>query len=299
MESIDLHLHSCFSDGSDTPEELVLNAKRAGIGLIALTDHNTLAGIGAFREACRRHGQAGIDGIELSCAWRGENAPNVLETADPPEIHVLGYFPPDSDFSSPRFAPLRRVIDEYRLTKIRHNEAIVQKMADAGIADGRLSVPDFNLFAGILSASGNYNRVHIARYLVHLGAARSIDDAMDRYIGKHCPYYVPRRTISVREGIAAVRACGGASVIAHTGEYHFDGSLLEAFFEACTGYGVDGFELLHPHNPPATAAAILSYAARFKARTGRSLLLTSGSDYHGKNKLNSPGMPWDLRYAWD
>ena len=69
MEKIDLHMHSSFSDGTDTPDQLVKKAKASGIGLIALTDHNTLAGIDAFREACHKYDQAGIDGIELSTGW--------------------------------------------------------------------------------------------------------------------------------------------------------------------------------------------------------------------------------------
>ena len=71
MEKIDLHMHSMFSDGTDTPEEIVLKAKKAGIGIISLTDHNTLAGIIPFREACQKYGQTGIDGTELTTKISG------------------------------------------------------------------------------------------------------------------------------------------------------------------------------------------------------------------------------------
>ena len=326
MEYIDLHLHSCFSDGTDTPDELVRKAAEAGIGLIALTDHNTLGGVEEFRQACGRYGQAGIPGVELSTGWEerrpasspytGSGALSDKGTAkkketedlspspdfpevEPPEIHVLGYFPPESDFSAAAFAPLRKVIEDYHLLKIRHNEAMVRRLEEAGIGDGSISVSGFHAFARALSSSGNYNRVHIAHYLVAAGAAATIDEAFQQYIGKECPYYVPRRSISVPEAIEAIHAGGGISVIAHVGEYHFEPEELEAFFRDCQAWGIDGFELLHPHNTPETAAQILRFADRFRRETGRVLLLTAGSDYHGRNKLNRQGFPWSPPYAWE
>lgn len=296
MEKIDLHMHSSFSDGTDTPDQLVKKAKASGIGLIALTDHNTLAGIDAFREACHKYDQAGIDGIELSTGWpEQDTAPGT----EPPEIHVLGYFPPSSDFSSPAFEPLRRVIREYKVTKIRHNEAIVKKMEDAGIGEGRVTVDGFYAYAHTISDSGNYNRVHIARYLVHLNVVSSISEAMEVYIGKKCPYYVPRKTITVAEAIDAIHAGSGAAVIAHIGEYHFSGTRLQTFFDYCLQNGVDGFELLHPHNTPEDAMQILALADRVLRTSGRTLLLTAGSDFHGAHKLNQQAVPWGIPYSWD
>ena len=296
MEKIDLHMHSCYSDGTDTPAQLVKTAKASGIGMIALTDHNTIAGIEAFREACRHYSQLGIDGIELSTGWP---EPDSVPGAEPPEIHVLGYFQPFSDFSSAAFEPLRRVICEYRVTKIRHNEAIVKKMAGARIGDGALSVDGFNAFVRTLSSSGNYNRVHIARYLQHLNVVSSIEEAMEIYIGKKCPYYVPRKTITVAEAVDAIHAGGGTAVIAHIGEYHFPEARLRSFFDYCLQNGVDGFELLHPHNRPEDAAQILAFARQVHSRTGRTLVLTAGSDFHGSNKLNRQASPWGIPYSWD
>ena len=361
MEYIDLHMHSCFSDGTDTPDELVRKASEAGVGLIALTDHNTLGGIEEFRQACSRYGQAGIPGVELSTGWEekrpappfvtdsgvssgrtsvtnpaafpaktsvidskassvstsvtdpgtlsDKNTEKKKETeglfpspdfpdVEPPEIHVLGYFPPESDFSAPAFAPLRKVIEDYHLLKIRHNEAMVRRIAAAGIG-GKISVEGFHAFARSLSDSGNYNRVHIARYLVAAGAAATIDQAFQKYIGKECPYYVPRRSISVPEAIEAIHAGGGTAVVAHVGEYHFDPEQLDTFFRNCQAWGIDGFELLHPHNTPETAEQILRFADRFLRETGRVLLLTAGSDYHGGNKLNCQAFPWAPPYAWE
>lgn len=311
MEYIDLHLHSCFSDGTESPDELVRKAKSAGIGMIALTDHNTLAGIDDFRAACRRYSQTGIDGVELSCAWPEKDPASLPPGTEPPEIHVLGYFPPDSDFSMPCFQPLHGIIRDYRLRKIRHNEAIVRKMQDAGITGRKdkdltetggvraVTVEGFRAFARSLSSSGNYNRVHIARYLEDLGVVSSIKEAMDHYIGKKCPYYVTRETITVREAIEAIHAAGGTAVIAHLGEYHLEGDRLEAFFAYCMEHGADGFELLHPHNTPRTAGSILAFARRVRRETGHVLLLTAGSDYHGANKENRQALPWLPPYAWD
>lgn len=342
MEHIDLHMHSLYSDGTDTPDELVRRAKEAGLGMIALTDHNTLDGIPDFREACARYHMAGIDGVELSTGWERNPAPDStgrepvpatgttgLEPVpgvnssenlsaevpvhsgnpispkpgfpekEPPEIHILGYFPKDFDLSAPSFKALRKVVEDYHLLKIRHNEDIVQRIADAAPGADRVSVDGFHAFARTQSDSGNYNRVHIARYLVQTGTASSVDDAFGRFIGKDCPYYVPKRNVTMQEAIAAIHAARGTAVVAHVGEYHFDRERLRAFFDDSMAWGIDGYELLHPHNTPETAQAILAFAERFRRTTGRDLLLTAGSDYHGRNKKNRQGLPWHPDYAWD
>lgn len=285
MEKIDLHMHSMFSDGTDSPEEIVIKAKAAGISLIALTDHNTLKGIKHFREACLKYHQAGIDGTELTTSF---NEPG----EKPVEIHVLGYLPPNIDLSSPSLSKLFDVIIEYVDSKKRHNELIIQKMIDAGVGNGALTLEGFRDFAKSISPSGNYNRVHISRYMIHLGIVKSINEAMDQYIGKNAPFYAVRETIPVHTAIEAIHAAGGTAVIAHLGEYHLKGEHLEHFFDYCIEHKIDGFELLHPHNTPETAQQILAFADRFRRETGKALLLTSGSDYHGKNKLNRPAMPW-------
>ena len=290
MEKIDLHMHSMFSDGTDTPEEIVLKTRKAGIGLIALTDHNTLAGIGPFREACLKYGQTGIDGIELTTRYPEPGLPEEELT----EVHVLGYLPQDSDLTGPDFNLLHQVIREYRDSKILHNESMVNKMASAPIGEGRMSVDGFRRFAHSLSPSGNYNRVHIARYMIHLGIVDSIDMAMDNYIGEKAPYYTVRKAIHAHTAIEAIHAAGGTAVIAHLGEYHLGGARLRGFFDYCIEHEIDGFELLHPHNTPKTVGRILDFAERFRRETGRVLLLTAGSDYHGKNKAVLPAMPWML-----
>ena len=198
MEYIDLHMHSLFSDGTDSPDELVRRAKEAGLSMIALTDHNTLDGIMDFRKACRRHGMTGIGGIELSTGWEDAVLPAAADGSqtagskpdfpdkEPPEIHILGYFPEDADLSAASFAPLRKVVEDYHLLKLRHNEAIVQRIADAAPGADLVSVAGFHVFARTQSDSGNYNRVHIARYLVQTGTASSVDDAFGRFITSPC-----------------------------------------------------------------------------------------------------------------
>ena len=311
MEYIDLHMHSLFSDGTDSPDELVRRAKEAGLSMIALTDHNTLDGIMDFRKACRRHGMTGIGGIELSTGWEDAVLPAAADGSqtagskpdfpdkEPPEIHILGYFPEDADLSAASFAPLRKVVEDYHLLKLRHNEAIVQRIAYAAPGADLVSVAGFHAFARTQSDSGNYNRVHIARYLVQTGTASSVDDAFGRFIGKDCPYYVPKRNVTMQEAIAAIHAARGTAVVAHVGEYHFDRERLRAFFDDSMAWGIDGYELLHPHNTPETAREILAFAERFRRTTGRVLLLTAGSDYHGRNKKNRQGLPWHPDYAWD
>lgn len=345
MERTDLHMHSSFSDGTDTPGQLVRKARDAGLRMIALTDHNTLDGIGAFRQACREvcqeafresfqeatrraseeasqdprrepfqeRGIIGIDGIELSTGWvelPADGDETVLQTApdfpdeEPQEIHLLGYFRPDSDLDAPEFDLLREVLADYRQLKIRHNRAILRRVIETGAGGGRLSIEGFLTFVRSLSDSGNYNRVHIARYLEKTGAAVSIDDAFDRFIGTKSPCYVPRRSVPMWQAVRAIHAARGTAVVAHLGEYRFTEEQYPAFFDYCLRSDVDGFELLHPHNSPETAQRILAFAEQFRqyhreAGSNRELLLTTGSDYHGANKLNRQGVPWGEEYSWN
>lgn len=277
MEKIDLHLHSNYSDGTFTPEEIVLEARRRKMSLIALTDHNLLSGIPDFRAACHKYGQNAQAGIELSTDHKGT------------EIHVLGWFDLEADTQGPGFAELQQHIVNYHTSKIRQNERMVQKMADAGYP---LSVDGFNRFARTINVAGNFNRVHIAKYMMHNGLVSSINEAMDKYIGKTCPYYVEREMIPVEEAIRLIHAAGGLAAIAHVGEYHYSGTAETDFLHFCLEHGADGFELLHPHNTPADARAILSVYREHQAKTGRSLILSAGSDFHGLNKPNEIGLPW-------
>lgn len=277
MEKIDLHLHSNYSDGTFTPEEIVLEARRRNMSLIALTDHNLLSGIPDFRAACHKYGQKAQAGIELSTDHHGT------------EIHVLGWFDLEADTEGSDFEELRQHIADYHTSKVRQNEQMVQKMSDAGYP---LSVDGFNRFARTINAAGNFNRVHIAKYMISLGLVSSINEAMDKYIGKTGPYYVKRDMIPVEEAIRLIHCAGGLAAIAHVGEYHYKGTAEMDFLHFCLARGADGFELLHPHNTTADSAAILRVYHEHLKESGQSLILSAGSDFHGRNKPNEIGLPW-------
>ena len=126
---IDLHIHSKYSDGTFTPEEIVKEAKKRNIEMIALTDHNTLAGIPDFRKACKKYNQKALAGIEISTSYKNK------------EVHLLGYFPLNDDLRNKKYSLLKKILKEYKGLKQKQNEAILQKIIDVGRYD--ISIPDF------------------------------------------------------------------------------------------------------------------------------------------------------------
>lgn len=273
---IDLHIHSKYSDGTFTPEEIVKEAKRRNIEMIALTDHNTLAGIPDFRKACKKYNQKALAGIEISTSYKNK------------EVHLLGYFPLNDDLRNKKYSLLKKILKEYKGLKQKQNEAILQKIIDVGRYD--ISIPDFYKYVKSISVDDNYNRVHIAKYMVYKGLVDSIDDAFD-YIGEGCDFYVEKETVTLGKAIKAIRAAGGISVIAHLGEYDFSSDEMTMFFNYCRNNSVHGFECFHPSHTKIDLDNIVDNTLYMidNSSTKYNFLLTAGSDFHGKNKKNILG----------
>lgn len=242
---LDLHLHTTCSDGLLAPAELVAAANAGGLDVVAVTDHDTAAGVAHAREASRAAGgPTVIAGAELTCSLDGA------------EVHLLGYgidpaHPAIAEFTA-RGAALRRE----RLA------AMVERLGSLGV---RLAVEDVRVEPDCRSVG----RPHLARALVARGVVPSFQEAFARYLADGQPAWVPSRGPDVVEGIAALRAASGLAVWAHPDledAVHF-GRLADA--------GLAGVETLRPRIVPSESLA-LEASAR-----DAGLFATGGSDWHG------------------
>jgi predicted metal-dependent phosphoesterase TrpH len=242
---LDLHVHSTCSDGALSPRDVVATARRAGLGMIALADHDTTAGTEPARAAAAALGGIGvITAAELTCLLDGT------------ELHVLGYGFRSDD---PAMMAITRRASIARRERMA---AIVERLREMGVA----------IFTGDVVAEpecASIGRVHVARALVRLGAAGSVPDAFTRYIGDAAPACVPARGPDVADAIAALSAAGGCAVWAHPS---LDDARQFARLKAC---GLTGVEVLRPSLDPVSSMA-LEQAARAEG-----LLVTGGSDWHG------------------
>jgi hypothetical protein len=262
MKFADLHLHTIASDGTYTPLELVSKALDAGLSCIALTDHDT---IDALEETISLGNQRGLEvlsGIELSAEY------------DSQEVHVLGYL---VDYKSPPFLKQLRILKENRVKRVYR---IVEKLNNLGI--GLKAEDVFSLSEG--AAPG---RLHIARALVKSGLVKSIFEVFNKYIGDKGPAYSLGFRFSPQDAIKFIRDAGGIPVLAHPYVLHNDG-LIPEFIKA----GLLGLEAYYPEHSQGEVNFYLNLAKE------NSLLVTGGSDCHGKAKpevrIGSLKIPYEL-----
>ena len=254
---IDLHTHSSVSDGTETPAELLATARGAGLDVVALTDHDTTAGWSAA-EAARPTGLTVVPGMELSCRWFPDDQP-------PISVHLLAYL---FDPAHPGFAAERARLRDERLER---GERIVAALAAAGYPVSWERIVQ-------KSEGGVVGRPHIARALVEVGAADSVDHAFATLLHHRSPYYVAKADTDVREGIALVRAAGGVPVFAHGLATKRGRVVGDDAVAAMTAAGLLGLEVDHPDHTPDQRAYLRALA------DGLGLLRTGSSDYHGTNK---------------
>ncbi len=257
----DLHLHTRYSDGTYTPVELAGSARRTGLSLISLTDHDTMEGCAEVAVEAARQGIGFIPGTEVTAEFEGR------------EIHVLAYFvdPLHAGFS----AELARA-QEIRQTRVRE---MVARLNSRGVT---LDVAAVFRLANC-NAPG---RPHVARALVEHGTCADLDEAFERYLKKDRPGWVPKRKMSVALALELIHAAGGLAVIAHPGLNH-DDSLIGKLARL----GLDGMECFHPKHSLLASRKYQAMAVEL------GLLVTGGSDCHGQSK-NRPTMG-TVRLAWE
>lgn len=257
----DLHLHTSYSDGTYSPEELVRQALRYGLGVVALTDHDTLEGCAATATACQAAGIEFVPGTELTAEQEGN------------EIHILGYFIDVKDE--------RLLAEMSRFQSVRQNR--IREMVS------RLNGLDVPLRAEAVFALANCRapgRPHVARALVKAGLCSSLDEAFDRFLKKNRPAWVPKFKMSARRAIDLVHQAGGVAVMAHPGLNRTD-EVIPAMVEA----GLDGLECFHTKHSTSTTEHYLEMADQYH------LLVTGGSDCHGQSKgrplIGTVHLPYD------
>ena len=244
---IDLHLHTTASDGQLSPEALVAAAARVGCVAMAVTDHDTVAGIPAARDAATRAGLTFVAGIEMTA---------VAEDVD---VHILGYGIDITDSTLDHFLRVQR---ERRLDRVA---AIGDRLAQLGAP-----VDVTSLLATPATSGRSVGRPAVAALLVAAGHAADLADAFDRYLAEGRPAFLPRIGPEPAEVVVRLRASGGLSSIAHPGKLQRD-HLIAPMIEA----GLGAIEVYHPDHAVADVVRYQTMADR------HGLLVTGGSDFHG------------------
>lgn len=252
---IDLHTHSTVSDGSDPPERIPELAVGAGCHAVALTDHDSLAGVYAARRRAEELGILLVPGCEVSCRSPG-----------PGGMHVLVYFVDDGD------SPLGRELDRLRGDRHQRNVELAERLAGLGLP---VTYDDALRHAG---DEGGMGRPHFAQALVEAGAATSVDDAFDRWLANGRPGYLSKSRLDAADVAALARASGGVAVLAHPYSFGLDGADLARVVAGLAEAGFAGLEAVYGRYSPRQRKDLANLARRFD------LVPTGGSDHHGAVK---------------
>lgn len=275
---VDLHTHSTASDGQYRPEELVIMAYDKGITLYAITDHDTISGIGEANLCLKRLREKGISeeifsfiaGVEISCQ-------------DIEEIHLLGYGIDVNDRG------LLEACEAFSAAREDRGLLIKEYLSTKGIE------VDLNVVKSYAS-DGNLGRPHFAKYLVEMGIATDRKDAFSRYLDtpefREATY---RQKPSCEEAIRIIHGAKGKAVLAHPGCYMMDHDKLDDLVRRLVGMGMDGIECFYSKHSRAQTEEYLEYIRKYGLKT------SCGSDYHGETvKADvSLGMVFDEKYKAD
>ncbi len=254
MPGIDLHIHSTASDGTLAPAEIVAMAKAAGLEALALTDHDTVQGLGEFMEAGRDHGIEVIPGVELSVR-------SDLGTMD-----ILGYWVPTGP------SGLTEALEYLNRQRAERNREIAARLRQQG-----LDVTYEEIAAK--AAGGTIGRPHIAQVLQDKGYVKTLRDAFDRYLASGGKAYAPKVVLSPEKAVAMLKAEGATVCLAHPKMYRKVGpAALEDFLARMKPQGLDGLEARYSEHSPEDTRAYENLAARL------GLIVSGGSDFHGANK---------------
>ena len=244
---IDLHVHTNASDGKYSPTELVSLAARNGLGLLAITDHDTISGIAPALEAARVFPDLKIiPGVEISSHAPGS------------EVHVLGYF---INYEDPELLIQLAALGDSRQERAR---AIVDKLRGLGLD---ISLERVQQIAG----EGSIGRPHIAQALMEKGYVSSFQEVFTRYIGQGGPAYVERIKLTPDEAVELILKSGGLPVLAHPSTIND----AEAVISRLAAGGLVGMEAYYKDYTDEQRRYMVSLAHRYK------LIATGGSDFHG------------------
>jgi 3',5'-nucleoside bisphosphate phosphatase len=256
---IDLHTHSTCSDGTDTPAQLVAKAERAGMKVLALTDHDTVSGF-AEAKGSLTSGMSLVLGSEISC-----------QTEDGISVHMLGYL------FDPTHGPLAQILATTRENRYARMERIIARLNDAGIDITLEEVLDE------LSEGATLGRPHLADALVRKNIVKDREEAFAELLHNRSPYYVAHYSPTPEVAIRMIKDAGGVAVIAHPLASLRGRVISEDSFSSYAAAGLDGIEVSHRDHAPEQREMLEKIA------NSLSLLRTGSSDYHGNGKLNQLG----------
>lgn len=255
MEKLcDLHAHSVFSDGTLTPKELLAEADRIGLSALALTDHNTVAGLDNFLAEGKNFAVEAIAGVEFSTDYRGK------------ELHLLGLFLPREAFPA-----VSKVLAEGVQAKDESNRALAKALADAGYP------VDFEAMLK-KSPQGHLNRAHFASEMTKLGYVPDIQTAFKTLLSPSYGLYQAPKRPEICWVISWLRSLGGVPVIAHPFLDLKEEEAVREFLAYTKPAGLVGMEVIHPKHSVAHRYQAQGLAEEF------GLLPSGGSDFHGENK---------------
>lgn len=256
---IDLHTHTNFSDGTDSPTQLINKALAAGISIIGLTDHDSISGWQEATDALRP-GIALAPGAEISC-----------QTPDGISVHILGLL-----FDS-KNVELLKTMEETRENRHGRMEKIIARINEAGIEISMAEVLEQ------LAEGATLGRPHLADALVKKGVVATRDEAFSQMLHNKSKYYVSHYSPTPEVAIKLIKAAGGVSVIAHPMASHRGRTISLETFGSLIEAGLDGIEVDHRDHSPDEKTQLIELARE------NNLVMTGASDYHGNGKLNLLG----------
>ncbi|HHN93436.1 MAG TPA: PHP domain-containing protein [Anaerolineae bacterium] len=264
LSQVDLHIHTTASDGIYTPSEVVRMALSAGLRVIAITDHDTLAGVPEAQEAARGLPLEVIPGVEVN------------SEGDWGDLHFLGYY------VSLEAESLRGRLRAMRKARVTRAQKMVARLNQMGMP---ITWEEVRAIAG----GDTVGRPHIAQALVNRGYVGTTQEAFQRFIGRQGPAYFPRLKLTPPEVIRAITAAGGVPVIAHPAH---SGAAAVSRIPEFVEYGLRGVEVYYPHHSPEEVEMLLGLCRKFD------LIATGGSDFHGGGVGHAPTVgavhvPWE------
>ncbi|MEG1118178.1 MAG: 3',5'-nucleoside bisphosphate phosphatase [Janthinobacterium sp.] len=273
MLKVDLHCHSNISDGVLAPAAVAAYARKAGVDVWALTDHDEVSGVAAARTAALDLGMRFVAGVEISITWAGET------------VHIVGL---QVDEANPG---LVQGLHQTRSGRDARGREIARQLDLAGIPDA---------YEGALKFVGNpdlMSRTHFARYIVETGKCANIPDVFKKYLSEGKPGYVEHRWATLAEAVGWIRGAGGVAVIAHPGRYRFSDMAQGVLFDEFKQLGGVAIEVVTGSHSPD------QYPEYAQLANAYGFLASRGTDFHapGESRVDFaklPPLPANVTPIW-
>jgi predicted metal-dependent phosphoesterase TrpH len=270
---VDLHCHSTISDGTLDPAAVAACARRAGVDVWALTDHDEVKGIPVARIAAEQEGMQFVSGVEVSVTWAGET------------VHIVGLQIDESN------AGLQAGLANTRSGRDARGRAMAEQLAEAGIENAFEGASKFVSNPDLLS------RTHFARYIVSCGKCADLPEVFRKYLSPGKPGYVEHRWATLENAVGWIRGAGGVAVIAHPGRYRFSDVAQGALFDEFKQLGGTAIEVVTGSHTPE------QYPLYARLANSYGFLASRGSDFHSTGDTRAdfarlPSLPSNVTPVW-